>query len=59
MRVHVHAGGFVEQATLVGETKGGRVEIPFLLVATVANGKISRIEEYFDTTAQNRAAAGD
>ena len=50
LRVHLHPGGFVEQATLVGETQGGVVETPFLLVAAVANGKITRIEEYFDTT---------
>lgn len=50
MRVHLHPGGFVEQATLVGETANGVVETPFLLVATVKGGKITRIEEYFDTT---------
>jgi ketosteroid isomerase-like protein len=50
MRVHLHAGGFVEQATLVGETDKGVIETPFLLIATVRGDKISRIEEYFDTT---------
>jgi ketosteroid isomerase-like protein len=50
MRVHLHPGGFVEQATLVGETANGVVETPFMLVATVAGGKITKIEEYFDTT---------
>jgi ketosteroid isomerase-like protein len=49
-RVHLHENGFVEQATLVGETDRGEVETPFLLVATVKGDKISRIEEYFDTT---------
>ena len=55
LRVHLHPGGFVEQATLVGETADGVVATPFLLVASVANGKITRIEEYFDTskTAKN------
>ena len=50
MRVHYHPNGFVEQATLVGQTAKGLVEIPFLLVATVKDDKIARIEEYFDST---------
>ena len=50
MRVHLHEGGFVEQATLVGETDKGVIETPFLLVATVKSGKITRIDEYFDST---------
>lgn len=49
-RVMLHPGGFVEQATLVGETDKGMIETPFCLVATVTDGKISRIEEYFDST---------
>lgn len=50
MRVHLHEGGFVEQATLTGETDKGPVEVPFLLVATVKDSKITRVEEYFDGT---------
>jgi ketosteroid isomerase-like protein len=50
MRVHLHAGGFVERATLEGDTPNGVVQTPFLLVASVAGEKITRIEEYFDTT---------
>ena len=50
VRVHLHSGGFVEQATLVGETDAGVVETPFLLIATVQGDRITRIEEYFDTT---------
>jgi len=55
MRVHFHAGGFVEQATLVGDTDRGEISTPFLLIATVKGDKITRIEEYFDTTALNAA----
>lgn len=50
LRVHLHPDGFVEQATLVGETPKGVIETPFLLVATVVGDKISRIEEYFDSS---------
>jgi ketosteroid isomerase-like protein len=50
MLVHLHPEGFVEQATLQGDTPNGLVETPFLLVATVKAGKITRIEEYFDTS---------
>jgi ketosteroid isomerase-like protein len=50
VRVHLHSGGFVEQATLAGETDKGVIETPFLLIATVQDDKITRIEEYFDTT---------
>lgn len=49
-RVHLHPGGFVEQATLEGETPGGPVETPFLLIATVEGDRITRIAQYFDTT---------
>lgn len=55
LRFHFHPGGFVEQATLVGETDNGLVETPFLLVATVLDGKIAHIAEYFDTTIMHRA----
>ena len=56
MRVHLHPGGFVEQATLIGDTDNGVIETPFLLVATVAGDKITRIAEYFDTTVMQQAA---
>lgn len=49
-RVHYHPGGFVEQATLVGDTANGVVRTPFLLIATVKGDKITRVEEYFDST---------
>lgn len=50
VRVHLHPGGFVEQATLEGDTAKGVIETPFLLVATVEGDRITRIAEYFDTT---------
>lgn len=50
LRIHLHPGGFVEQATLEGDTAAGVIETPFLLVATVEGDQITRIAEYFDTT---------
>lgn len=55
MRLNFHPGGFVEQATLSGDTPQGQVEIPFLLVATVEGGRISRLAEYFDSTILHQA----
>lgn len=55
MRVHLHPGGFVEQATLAGDTAKGVIEVPFLLIATVEGDKITRIAEYFDTTIMHKA----
>lgn len=55
MRVHLHPGGFVEQATLEGDTAKGVIETPFLLIATVEGDKITRIAEYFDTTVMHKA----
>ena len=55
MRVHLHPGGFVEQATLTGDTDKGTVSTPFLVVATVEGDRISRIEEYFDTSIMHQA----
>lgn len=48
-RLSLHPGGFVEQATLVGDTDDGAVATPFCLFATVTNGLITRLDEYFDT----------
>jgi ketosteroid isomerase-like protein len=59
MLVHLHPGGFVEQATLEGDTPNGVVETPFLLVATVKGDKITQIEEYFDTSIIQQAGARD
>lgn len=54
-RVHLHSGGFVEQATLEGDTPGGVIETPFLLIATVEGDAITRIAQYFDTTVMHQA----
>jgi ketosteroid isomerase-like protein len=59
MLVHLHPGGFVEQATLKGDTPNGVVETPFLLVATVKGDKITWIEEYFDTSIVQKTGARD
>jgi ketosteroid isomerase-like protein len=48
-RVLRHPGGFVEQATLEGELAGRPVSAPFCLFATVVDGKITRLDEYFDS----------
>lgn len=54
-RLHLHPGGFVEQATLEGDTPGGVIETPFLLIATVEGDAITRIAQYFDTTVLHQA----
>lgn len=54
-RVHLHPGGFVEQATLEGDTLAGVIETPFLLIATVDGDRITRIVQYFDTTVLHQA----
>jgi uncharacterized protein len=48
-RVLRHPGGFVEQATLEGEISGRPMSAPFCLFATVVDGKITRLDEYFDS----------
>lgn len=50
-RVTFHRDGFIEQATLEGETDAGPISAPFCLFATVRDGQITRIEEYFDSAA--------
>jgi len=55
LRVHLHPGGFALQATLAGDTPTGALATPFLLVATVAGDKITRIDHYFDTTGVDQA----
>jgi ketosteroid isomerase-like protein len=46
----VHADGFVEQATMEGETPEGPLAAPFCRIAALKDGKICRIDEYFDST---------
>lgn len=44
-------GGFVQQHLLVAVAKGGaRLELPAALICEVANGRITRLEEYFDNS---------
>jgi len=42
-------GGFVQQHVLVGEAKGGPLHLPAIIRFWVANGRVSRLEEYLDT----------
>jgi ketosteroid isomerase-like protein len=49
-RVNVFPGGFVQQHVLKGVRKDGeRVELPCCIVCQVKDGKISRLDEYFDS----------
>jgi uncharacterized protein len=51
-------GGFVERHTLRGSTPAGdTVEVPTCYVATVADGRITRLDEYFDSRAIAALAA--
>ena len=51
------ADGFVQQHVLVATNRAGRrVEVPACLVTTVRDGRITRIDEYLDST-KFRAAA--
>lgn len=48
----VYAGGFSQQHLLVAVSKGGAVlELPAALFCDVADGKITRLREYFDQAA--------
>jgi ketosteroid isomerase-like protein len=44
-----HDGGFVQQHVLRFTKAGERREIPACIVATVADGQITRIDEYIDS----------
>jgi ketosteroid isomerase-like protein len=50
-RVHVFPGGFAHQHTLTGtKTKDGKeVSLAACIVCTVENGRITRLDEYFDS----------
>lgn len=51
-RVEVFAGGFVQQHLLTGiRADGVRLRLPACLVCTVRNGRITRLDEYFDSVA--------
>jgi ketosteroid isomerase-like protein len=44
--------GFVQRHVLVVTNRAGRrVEVPACIVATVHDGRITRIDEYFDSAA--------
>jgi ketosteroid isomerase-like protein len=42
-------GGFVQQHVVVGEAKGGPLRMPAMIRFWVADGRITRLEEYLDT----------
>jgi ketosteroid isomerase-like protein len=49
-RVHAFPGGFVHQHVLVGSRSDGvSVALPACIVCAVENGKITRLDEYFDS----------
>ncbi len=50
-RLEVFAGGFVQQHVLQGVRRhdGVRVELPACIVCAVKDGKITRLDEYFDS----------
>lgn len=49
-RLTAYPGGFVQQHLLVGvRPDGKRVELPACLVCAVAEGRITRLDEYFDS----------
>lgn len=51
-RVHTFPGGFVQQHRLKGTKKDGTtVELDAVIVCRVENGKITRLDEYFDSAA--------
>jgi ketosteroid isomerase-like protein len=51
-RLDAFPGGFVQQHVLVGTLKDGRkVSLPAVIVCKVNDGKITRLDEYFDSVA--------
>ena len=50
-RLEVFAGGFVQQHVLQGTRRhdGMRLELPACIVCAVTNGRITRLDEYFDS----------
>ena len=51
-RLHVFEGGFVQQHDLQGVRRdGARVSLVACIVCRVADGKITRLDEYFDSAA--------
>lgn len=51
-KVGFFPGGFVQQHLLIATSNGGAVlELPAALICEVADGRITRLEEYFDNAA--------
>ena len=51
-RTETFPGGFVQQHVLTGVRKDGvKVSLPACIVCQVKNGKVTRIDEYFDSAA--------
>ena len=51
-RLIAYPGGFVQQHLLIAEQPNGKVlELPACLVCAVENGRITRLDEYFDSAA--------
>ena len=55
-RTHEFPGGFVQQHTLTGikAKDGTAVRLPACIVCAVENGRITRLDEYFDSAAVAR-----
>lgn len=50
-KLRLFPGGFVQQHLLVAVARGGaRLELPAALVCEVEDGRITRLEEYFDNS---------
>lgn len=51
-RLDVFPGGFVQQHVLTGTRADGmRLRLPACVICKVANGRIARLDEYFDSAA--------
>ena len=51
-RVVTYAGGFVQQHVLTGRLRNGReLRLPACIVCAVEGGRITRLDEYFDSAA--------
>ncbi len=51
-RLIAYPGGFVEQHLLIAEQPNGKVlELPACIVCAVSDGRITRLDEYFDSAA--------
>jgi ketosteroid isomerase-like protein len=48
-RVIAAPGGFIQQHVLIAHRRGGRrLELPACIICEVENGRITRLDEYFD-----------